>query len=210
MHLGPTNFLSTTETSSTIRSSQSNNNIKNMKNATFIVASFTHPILPTVQGEPYYHTIHSIIKLLRANARYIETHIGGGVFIHLGIIILIAAYATVAPANPWVNPLTPGWGPVEIYGVTTAQLPAEHHLWEKAVVTLRTWNNVEQALQKEIIMAFEKMHLEILNNGMVGFSNTTARDIHEHLFLSYYSITAVDLEHNFENMRKACDPQQPV
>jgi hypothetical protein len=30
------------------------------------------------------------------------------------------------------------------------------------------------------------------------------------LFLSYGSITAVDIEKNFENMRKAWDPQQPV
>jgi hypothetical protein len=32
----------------------------------------------------------------------------------------------------------------------------------------------------------------------------------DHLFLSYGSITAVAIEQNFENMRKAWDPQQPV
>jgi hypothetical protein len=31
-----------------------------------------------------------------------------------------------------------------------------------------------------------------------------------HLFLTYGNITAVDLENNFEQMRKAWDPQQPV
>jgi hypothetical protein len=45
---------------------------------------------------------------------------------------------------------------------------------------------------------------------MVGFANTSAREMLEYLFLSYGSITAVDLERNFENMRKAWDPQQPV
>jgi hypothetical protein len=45
---------------------------------------------------------------------------------------------------------------------------------------------------------------------MVIFYNTTARDMLERLFLSYGSITAVDLEHNFENMHKEWDPQQPV
>jgi hypothetical protein len=54
------------------------------------------------------------------------------------------------------------------------------------------------------------MYLEILNNDMVGFANTTARDMIDHLFRSYGSITAVDPEHNWENMRKAWDPQQPV
>jgi hypothetical protein len=32
----------------------------------------------------------------------------------------------------------------------------------------------------------------------------------DHLFMSYGSITAVDIEQNFDNMRKAWDPQQPV
>jgi hypothetical protein len=51
------------------------------------------------------------------------------------------------------------------------------------------------SIDKKIITAFEPMYFEILNNGMVGFANTTAREILEHLFLSYGSITAVDLEH---------------
>jgi hypothetical protein len=47
-------------------------------------------------------------------------------------------------------------------------------------------------------MAFEPMYLEILNNDMVGFANTSARDMLDHLFLSYDSITDVDLEHNWK------------
>jgi hypothetical protein len=41
-----------------------------MKYATVedVVASFPHPILPTVQGKPDYQTIHTIRKLLQANA----------------------------------------------------------------------------------------------------------------------------------------------
>jgi hypothetical protein len=59
---------------------------------------------------------------------------------------------------------------------------------------------VEQALKKQIITVFERMYLEILNNDMVGFANTSAREMLEYMFLSYGSITAVDLERNFENM----------
>jgi hypothetical protein len=54
------------------------------------------------------------------------------------------------------------------------------------------------------------MYLDILNDDMFGFANTSARSMIDRLFLSYDSITAVDLEHNLENMRKAWDPQQPV
>jgi hypothetical protein len=45
---------------------------------------------------------------------------------------------------------------------------------------------------------------------MVGFANITAREMRDHLFLPYGNITVVDLENNFEQMRKAWDPQQPV
>jgi hypothetical protein len=56
---------------------------------------------------------------------------------------------------------------------------------------------VEQDLKKQIITVFEPVYLEDLNNDMVGFANTTDRDMLENLFLSYGSITATDLEHNF-------------
>jgi hypothetical protein len=47
------------------------------------------------------------------------------------------------------------------------------------------------------------MYLDILNDDMVGFAKIYAREMFEHLFLTYGIITAVDLEHNFEHMRKA-------
>jgi hypothetical protein len=54
------------------------------------------------------------------------------------------------------------------------------------------------------------MYIEILNDDLVGFANTTFRDMLDHLFLSYGSITAVDTEKKFENMCKSWDPQQLV
>jgi hypothetical protein len=45
---------------------------------------------------------------------------------------------------------------------------------------------------------------------MVGFVNISSREILDHLFSNYGNITAVDLEINFEHMRRAWDPQQPV
>jgi hypothetical protein len=54
------------------------------------------------------------------------------------------------------------------------------------------------------------MYLDVLNDDMVGFANITARAMLDHLFIAYGNITAVDLENNFEHMRRAWDPQQPV
>jgi hypothetical protein len=69
---------------------------------------------------------------------------------------------------------------------------------------------VQQALKKQIISVFEPMYLDILNDNMVGYSNISAKDMLDHHFDTYGNITAVDLEINFERMRRAWDPQQPV
>jgi hypothetical protein len=50
----------------------------------------------------------------------------------------------------------------------------------------------------------------MLNDDIMGFANTSSREMFDHLCLSYDSITDVYQEHNFENMRKAWDPQQPA
>jgi hypothetical protein len=54
------------------------------------------------------------------------------------------------------------------------------------------------------------MYIEILNDDLVVFANTTSRYMFVHLFLSYGRITAVDIEQHFENISKAWDPQHPV
>jgi hypothetical protein len=69
---------------------------------------------------------------------------------------------------------------------------------------------VQQASKKQIISVFEPIYLDILNDNMVGYANISARDMLYHLFKTYNSITAVVLEINFEHMRRAWDPQQPV
>jgi hypothetical protein len=69
-----------------------------MKYATVedIVAIFPHPILPKVQGETDYQTIHTIRKLLQANTRSIDTHSGVGALEQLVIIVSDSEYAIIA------------------------------------------------------------------------------------------------------------------
>jgi hypothetical protein len=179
-----------------------------------IIASFNHPILPIVQGEPDYQKIHVIRKLLQANARAIDTHLGGGALGHPGLIVSDTSYAMVYPATEdgptlWVNPTAPGWTPGNTDG-TAAKIRAARHSWEEAVHTYCTCTSVQDALKKQIINVFEPMYLDILNDDMVGFANITDQEMLDHLFITYGNITDVDLENNFEQMRRAWDPQQPV
>jgi hypothetical protein len=179
-----------------------------------VLASFPHPILPTVEGEPDYQTIHTTRKFLQANSRAINTHYGGGTLGHLGLIISDAAYSNIAPPTDrepifWETPNAPGRAPATTDG-TVAQLSAARHIWEEYVQTYRTCTSVQKALKNQIIGVFEPLYLEILNGNMMGYANISARDMLDHLFETYGNITSVDLEINFEHMRRAWDPHQPV
>jgi hypothetical protein len=109
----------------------------------------------------------------------------------------------------WVTPHAPGRAPAATDG-TAAQISAARHLWEEDIQTYRTYTSVQQALKKQIISIFEPMYLDILNENIVGYANISARDRLDHLFESYGNITAVNLEINFEHMRRTWDPHQPV
>jgi hypothetical protein len=179
-----------------------------------VMASFPHPVLSTVQGEPDYQTIHATRKFLQANSRAIYNHLGGGTFGHLGLIISDASYAQISPTTNgeptlWKTPPAPGRAPAATDG-TAAQISAARHLWEEDVQTYRTCTSVQQALKKQIISVFKPTYLDILSDNMVGYANISARDMLYHLFETYRNITAVDLKINFEHMRRAWDPQQPV
>jgi hypothetical protein len=179
-----------------------------------VMATFPHPVLPTVQGEPDYQTIHATRRLLQENSRAINTHLGGGTLGHLGLIILDAYYAMIAPATSdeptlWITPQAPGRAPAATDG-SAAQIRAARHNLEEDIQTYRTCTSVQEALKKQIISVFEPMYLDILDDNMVGCANISARDMLDHLFETYGNITAVDLEINFEHMRRAWDPQQPV
>jgi hypothetical protein len=93
---------------------------------------------------------------------------------------------------------------------TAAQISAARHIWEEDDQTYRTCTSVQQDLKKQIISVFEPMYLDILNDNMVGYKNISAGGMLDHLFSTYGTITAVDMEINFERMRRAWDPQQPV
>jgi hypothetical protein len=62
-----------------------------------VLASFPHPILQTVEGEPDYQTIHATRNFLQANSRAIDTHLSEGTLGHLGLIISDDAYSNIAP-----------------------------------------------------------------------------------------------------------------
>jgi hypothetical protein len=102
-----------------------------------------------VTVEPDYHTLHAIRKMLRANARSIDTHLGGGAFGNIGVIISDTAYEMISRLNAWENPEFPGRAPTATEGGgTAAKISSTKHLWEEATTDFKTYTTVQSALKK--------------------------------------------------------------
>jgi hypothetical protein len=112
---------------------------------------------------------------------------------------------TDAGPTLWVSLTSPGRSPANTDGIP-AQISEARHIWEEDVQTYRAHTSVQQALKKQIISVFEQMYLDVLNENMF-FS---LKHPLETCLTIYFEPTAVDLEINFEHMRRAWDPQQPV
>jgi hypothetical protein len=89
----------------------------------------------------------------------------------------------------WQDLSNPGCGPTIVEGDTSHQINEAHCQWEDDYNTFKTFYNTGQVLNKQIITVFEPMYLDILNDDIVGFSNTSVRDMSAYLLTTYGSIT---------------------
>jgi hypothetical protein len=157
-----------------------------------VIASCPHPVLPTVQGESDYQTIHATRKFLQANSRAIDTHLDGGTLGHLGLIVLDTAYAMIAPttaADPtlWTRPQAPRRDPANT-DRTADKISAARHIWEADVQTYGTCTSMQQALKKQIISVFLADifgHLERQHGGLHQYLikihvGSPVRDLRQH------------------------------
>jgi hypothetical protein len=122
------------------------------------MANFPHILHPTVQGEPDYHTIHATRKCPQASSRAIETHLGGDILGHLGLVISEASYVVIVPTTKaaptlWTTSTYPGRAPAPRDG-TGDEISAAHHIWEEGDQTYRTYTSVQQALKNKSSVYF--------------------------------------------------------
>jgi hypothetical protein len=74
----------------------------------------------------------------------------------------------------------------------------------------RTYHNVDQAIKKLLIEAFDDAYLNALSDEVVGYANCTSLDILTHLLTYYAMIAPTELTQNYERLNTPYDPNQPI
>ena len=173
-----------------------------------LIDSFPHSVIPKIEGQPDYEKIAAIKHLLGANAASVQTTRGGGSNGYLGIILSPAVYNTVSPV-PWVDPPNPGATPTIPLNATAAQIGEAVRTHTEQLRQWREFNNVQQALKKQLLDSVDNLYLRAIRHRHVGFANRSIRDMLNHLISEYGHITPIDLKQNNNHFTKEWNPNQP-
>jgi hypothetical protein len=174
-----------------------------------LIAGFPHSSLLKVTVELTFEDLKVIWRLLNTNAMSVSSYVGGGRHGHLGIIMTNEEYFAIA-ANVFPVPDNPGASPEVVAGMTAAVIVELRRLHREATHVYRTYHNVDQAVKKLIIEAFNDAHLNALLNEVVGYANCTSLDILTHLLTYYAMIAPTELTQNYERLNTPYDPNQPI
>jgi hypothetical protein len=173
-----------------------------------LIAGLPHSSLPKVTGEPTLEDIKVIQRLLNTNAMSISSYVGGGRHGHLGIIMTNEEYFAIA-ADVFPVPDNPGASPEVVVGMkaVVAELTRIHR---KSTQVYRTYHNVDQAIKKLILEAFDDAYLNALSKEVVGYANCTSLDLLAHLLAFYAMIAPTELTQNYERLNTPYDPNQLI
>jgi hypothetical protein len=174
-----------------------------------LIAGFPHSSLPKVTGEPTFEDLKVIRRLLNTNAMSVSSYVGGGRHGHLGIIMTNEEYFAIAADVFPVNK-NPGASAEVVVGMTAAVIAELTRLHREATQVYRTYHNVEQAIKKLILEAFNDAYLNALPDEVVGYANSTSLDLLTHLLTSYAMIAPTELTQNYERLNTLYDPNQPI
>jgi hypothetical protein len=125
----------------------------------------------------------------------VSFYVGGGRHGHIGIIMTNEEYFAIA-ANIFPIPDNPGASPDVVVGMMAAVVAEMTRLHREATQVYRTYHNVDQAIKKLILEAFDDAYLNALSNELVGYANCTSLDLLTHLLTFYAMIAPTELTQN--------------
>jgi hypothetical protein len=94
--------------------------------------------------------------------------------------------------------------------MTAAVIAETTRLHREETQVYRTYHNVDQAIKKLLIEAFNDAYLNALSDDFFGYANCTSLQILTHLLTCYAMIAPTELTQNYERLNTPYDPNQPI
>jgi hypothetical protein len=161
-----------------------------------LIAGFPHSSLPKVTGEPTFEYLKVIRLLPSTNAMSVYSYVGGGHHRHLGIIMMNEEYFSIA-ADVFPVHNNPGALAEVVVGMPAAVIAELTRLNRKATQVYHTYHNVDHAIKKMILEAFDDTYINALSDEVAGYANCTSLDLLTHILTFYAMIAPTELTQNY-------------
>jgi hypothetical protein len=174
-----------------------------------LIVGLSYSSLPKVTGEPIFEDLKVIRRLLNTNTMSVSSYAGGGRHGHLGIIMTNEEYIAIT-ADVFPIPNNPGASAEVVAEMRAAVIAKMTRLHREATQVYRTTQNVDQAIKKLILKAFDNAYLNGLSDEVVGNANCTSLQLLTHLVTFYAMSAPTELKQNYERLNTPYDPNQPI
>ena len=146
--------------------------------------SFPQITLRKIAGEPSYADIREIHNILKSNAASIPTTLGGGAHGHLGLVLGVATYLTVAGVA-FTMPANPGAFPIFPTASTSAQINAITRTFNHNFKTYTEAKRTDTALKQQLTDAIDEIYIKEQRNQHTGYTSITTIELLTHLYDTY-------------------------
>jgi hypothetical protein len=178
--------------------------------ADFTISDFPHKVLDPIATDttaPSYASLLLAQRQLSANASAIPSLNGGGAHGHMALTLSAEAYAELSDI-PFVIPVAPPADPET--GTTQPQITENNRLHKRAVAIHSLYVAVNNALRRQILDAVPRVYVRDLEHPQFAYSHVSCRDLLDHLWRNFGTISASDLKTNIQSMYTPWNPADPI
>ena len=175
-----------------------------------------HMTLTKIVGKPTPVSLQVMRQELYANAVAVKLQGSPNPFGHLGMLMDDAEFQRLeygtAGAHPsaWVAPTHPGAYPSITAAMSTSEATNALKQHEDQLRTFETYDTLQSTLKAQILAAVEPTYLEAKKSATLGFAQQSAKQLFDHLYDTYGTITPTSLEKNRALLTAKWDPATPI
>jgi hypothetical protein len=125
----------------------------------------------------------------------------------MALTLTAEAYAELSDI-PFVIPVAPPADPEP--GTTQPQITENNRLHKRAVAIHSLYVAVNNALRRQILDAVPRVYVRDLEHPQFAYSHVSCRDLLDHLWRNFGTISASDLKNNIQSMYTPWNPADPI
>ena len=174
-----------------------------------IVEGFPSRMIDPIVRAPNYKKIAKVHLKLNLNAASVHSNLINGTLGLLYQNLSPAVYSTLS-ATTFVVPVNPGADPVIPTGSTTPQKYDLRYSFTAAKNIFTEYDRTDKSLRQQLLLSIDEMFVRSLRHKVIGYGNTTTREILDNLYSTYSNIYPSDFQDKDTRLRTPYDANHPI